>query len=213
MAGRALLDLFYSPCCAFCSRPDRRGVCPDCEARLPRPAHPVWERPDVGCCAAPMAYRGMAREAVMRFKFGRKPELAAGLALLLARCAAELPAFDLVTWVPLSDRRRRERGYDQARLLARSAGRALGKPSAALLKKVRHNPPQSGSDEETRRSNVSGAYRALSVPQGARILLIDDVITTGATLAECRRVLLEAGAASVVCACAAAAEAPWGRRI
>lgn len=208
MAGSILPELLYPTRCAFCGARESSGVCTDCAARLPRLARTLRESPELGHYTAPVAYRDMAREAVHRLKFGRNPSAAAGLGRLLAECAAELPAFDAITWVPVSKQRRRKRGYDQAELLARAAGRLLGVKPCVLLVKMRDNPPQSGQDDEKRRENVRGAYRALPAAEGRRVLLIDDVITTGATLAECRRALLGAGAASVDCACFAAAVLP-----
>ena len=122
----------------------------------------------------------------------------------MAQCAQdrlkETP--DLLTWAPLSRKRLRERGYDQAELLARTAGRALDLPAAALLQKRRHTQPQSGLEEESdRRANALGAYELLpgGKLEGKRVLLVDDVVTSGATLSECGRVLLQRGAAAVYC--------------
>ena len=127
---------------------------------------------------------------------------------LIAGCAAEhfSGAFDTVTWVPVSPRRLRQRGYDQARLLAESACRLWETKPLPLLRKTVHNPAQSGLKEAAaRRANVLGVYEAVDPERisGHRILLVDDICTTGATLAECARVLREAGAADVVCAAAA----------
>jgi predicted amidophosphoribosyltransferase len=102
--------------------------------------------------------------------------------------------------VPVSRLRRFRRGYDQVELLARAVGKELGIKPARLLKKIRHNPPQSGiSGDAERRANVLGVYRLVKGVEVAdkRILLLDDVITTGATAGECARVLLTAGASQV----------------
>ena len=110
--------------------------------------------------------------------------------------------FDCVTWAPLSRKRRRERGYDQGELLARAMAKRLGLPAAATLVKARHTQPQSGLDSaEARRANALGAYAILNGAEvaGKRVLLADDVVTSGATLSECARTLLEAGAEFVWC--------------
>lgn len=116
--------------------------------------------------------------------------------------------FDALTWVPLSERRRKERGYDQALLLARAVGEHLGMEPEEVLCKMRHTQAQSGLlDGAARRENVRDAYRCIRPGQvsGRRFLLVDDVITTGSTLAACAAVLRQAGAADVVCVTAARA--------
>ena len=106
-----------------------------------------------------------------------------------------------------SSLRKLTRGYDQVELLANAVGRELGMHPVPLLKKVRHNRPQSGiSDAAKRRANVLGAYREVNrqAISGKRILLLDDILTTGATAGEAARVLLTAGASEVHCAAVAA---------
>ena len=130
--------------------------------------------------------------------------MAGALGEEVARCAAEQfsGAFDLVTWVPVSKKRMRERGYDQAELLVRSVCRRWNVRPVRLLRKRVDTPPQSGiEDAAARRANVLGAYEAVTPEriQNSRILLVDDVCTTGATMEECIRMLKEAGAKCVVC--------------
>ena len=148
------------------------------------------------------------REGILRFKFRGASGAADALGALIAQCAAERFSgeFDTVTWVPVSAKRLRRRGYDQARLLAEAACRRWDTAPEALLKKCGDNPAQSGlSDAAARRANVLGMYDPADPARirERRILLIDDVCTTGATLAECARTLREAGAQSVVCAAVA----------
>jgi ComF family protein len=114
----------------------------------------------------------------------------------------------VLTFVPTGFRRVRGRGYDQSRLIARELSKLTGIPCRRLLVKRRDNPPQSLiSDDSRRRANVLGAYRALKGrAEDMRVLLVDDVFTTGATLTECARVLLTAGAKSVDAVVAAAAD-------
>ena len=207
----ALLDLIFPAKCPFCGRVlDRPGICDTCRGELPRTegADALRRGPGGFLCAAPLWYQGLAREGLHRFKFRGMSSAAAPLGELIAGCAAEhfSGAFDTVTWVPVSPRRLRQRGYDQARLLAESACRLWETKPLPLLRKTVHNPAQSGLKEAAaRRANVLGVYEAVDPERisGHRILLVDDICTTGATLAECARVLREAGAADVVCAAAA----------
>lgn len=200
-----LLDLIFPPRCAFCRAVGVHGVCPDCERSLPYASTQLCEGAQFGKCASPLLYEGAVRESLLRFKFHGVQSAAEGYGQLLARCAAEELGgeFDTVTWVPVSGERERERGYDQAYLLAEEAARLWGVEPVRLLRKVRNNAAQSGlSSAAERRGNVLGVYRAENIERitGARILLIDDILTTGSTLGECVRVLKEAGAESVVCA-------------
>ena len=198
------LARLFPPKCVLCRGllgPEETDLCGACRQDLP-----TVERIDAAVrytdgCAAALYYEGRVRESVLRYKFsGRSGYAAAYGRILGARILREFPqGFDLVTFVPVSSRRRRQRGYDQGELLARAVGRELGIPAARTLKKIRNNPAQSGiQDAARRRANVVGAYRlAGRDPRGLRILLVDDVLTTGATLSECARVLQTAGAESV----------------
>lgn len=207
----AFLDLLFPPKCPFCRKvQDRPGICPQCEKALPwtEDAESLREGPGGLRCAAPLWYEDLARDGLLRLKFQGVSASAEPLGELIARCAAEQFSgeFDTVTWVPVSRRRLRERGYDQARLLAEAACRLWDTKPVRLLEKTTHNPAQSGiSGAAARRANVLGVYEPVNPEQirGKRILLIDDICTTGATLTECIRVLRDAGAEAVMCAAVA----------
>lgn len=204
-----LLDLLFPPKCPFCQsilETPADPVCPACQKSLPWLVGRAGERKvdfTQGCCS-PLAYRGAVREAIHRYKFSGVRAYARPFGLLMAQCVQDRPemAADLVTWAPLSRKRRRERGYDQGELLARAMAKRLGLPAVPTLVKARHTQPQSGLDSaEARRANALGAYAILNGAEvaGKRVLLADDVVTSGATLSECARTLLEAGAECVWC--------------
>jgi ComF family protein len=147
---------------------------------------------------------GGAREAVHRLKYGGGSALAAPLARPMAEYwrATPLPA-DVFVAVPLHIARERERGYNQAHLLGRELGQLVGlTPLGGTLRRERNTPAQVGLDASARRANVAGAF-SYQVPRrgegvrGLRVLLVDDVCTTGATLEACSVALKAAGAASV----------------
>lgn len=154
-------------------------------------------------------YEEYVRRCIVRYKFHGARHMAPGLGRCLAiKLLQDGPEeYDLLTWVPVSTLRRIARGYDQSRLLAENVGRELGISPISCLKKIRNNKKQSTlRDAAQRRANVLGAYRVTNPHgvEGKKILLIDDVLTTGATAGECARVLLTAGAKEVHCAVLAA---------
>ena len=214
MSWRArMVDFLFPPKCPFCRRvTEGQRVCPKCEKALSWTEGKDREQVLSGGlrCASPLWYEDLAREGILRFKFhgGAGAEV---LGALLADCAAERYSgeFDLVTWVPVSKKRLKKRGFDQARYLTGSMCVDWHTEPLETLRKVVDNPAQSGIDSpEERRANVLGVYEAVKPERfaGKRLLLIDDIRTTGATLAECVRVLKEAGAADVLCLTLAAAE-------
>ena len=142
------------------------------------------------------AYEGVLRELIHLYKYGRVKTLARPLSGLLAQALPRDEAFDAVVPVPLYWRRRLQRGFNQSELLARSLSRRTGIPVVKALGRVRPTPAQAGLSNSARRQNVSQAFRARSV-QGKRILLIDDVMTTGATASSCAAALKHAGARRV----------------
>ena len=204
-----VLNLLFPPKCPFCGKVlDVPGICPACDKTLPWATEPDGERKLAGGLrvAAPLWYEAVAREGLLRLKFRGGSAAAVPLGEEVARCAAERfgGEFDTVTWVPVSRKRLRKRGYDQSELLARAACRLWDTKPERLLVKTVDNPAQSGiQDAAARRANVLGVYESIGAVQGKRILLMDDICTTGATLSECARVLQDAGAADVVCVTAA----------
>ena len=214
-------ELLYPPKCVLCRRLLQKGevdLCRDCRVNAPVYPYGAKNLPPKGkvnlhfldSFTAIWYYEESVRRSLHRFKFYRAPHLANGYGrMLAAKLIQELPqGVDCITWVPVSTRRRLRRGYDQAELLARALARELKIPIARTLKKVRHNPPQSGIvSPEARRANVLGAYvpvGKLSIA-GKRILLVDDIFTTGSTCEECARVLSAMGAKEIHCAAVASA--------
>ena len=206
-----LLELFYPTRCIFCRRltSDREPVCRICRKELPytRGAEQVQKISNTKGCVSPLFYEGKVRQSLLRYKFHGATGYSDVFGEFLSKCIDENEiSCDIITWAPLSRRRLRRRGYDQARLIAEAISKELGVPCVALLRKRRNNRAQSGTGSpEKRRANVQGVYEAVNrdfIP-GARILLVDDIVTTGATVSECARVLLMNGAACVYGAAAA----------
>ncbi len=145
---------------------------------------------------------GTIRQAILLFKYGGRPSLGCHLGRLMVEAAERLfdpGEFDLLVPVPLHPRREHERGFNQAAVLAEEVGRGLGLLSGRrVLRRVRPTGAQSGGRQE-RGENVKGAFRVARADrvEGRRLLIIDDVLTTGATVNECAKALLAAGAADV----------------
>ncbi len=165
-------------------------------------------------------YADPLKRLILAYKYGRRAELGPTLGMLLAQrvaLAVWADQVDLVVPVPLHWTRRAGRGFNQAALLAREAGRAVGVPAARSgLLRVRPTPHQTRLPPSRRRANVRGAFAVRSgkgVLEGRQILLVDDVMTSGATVGECARTLRKAGAAAVYVAVVAVAGldevGPW----
>jgi len=143
------------------------------------------------------AYEGTLRKLIHLFKYNGMRALAAPLGELLGNALPRDRQFDVVTAVPLHWRRRWMRGFNQSELLGREISRRRGIPSVRALRRGFATRAQAGLSNSQRRENVSGAFRARKRLNGTRILLIDDVMTTGATAAACAIALKKAGARSV----------------
>lgn len=207
-----ILDIFFPAKCLLCQRVlsrDETDLCHNCRKdteEYPKPKHKISF---VAGWTAMWYYNGNVRHSLLLYKFYNRRSYGAVYGRLLAMMLSSkrLCNYDILTWVPVSRRRRWLRGYDQVELIARSAGQELNTPAIAVLKKIKHTKPQSRlPDYAQRKANVMGVF---SVPDpaliaGKRILLLDDIITTGATVSECARVLLTAGAKEVSCAAVAA---------
>ena len=210
-----ILDLLFPQKCTFCRKllhSGEIGMCSACRRDLPYTrSHAKRSGDFFSVCVSPLFYEGSVREAILRFKFRDATTYAGLFGKLIADCIREnlSDGYDLISWVPLSAKRLKKRGYDQAMLLAMAAALELNDVAVETLEKHTDVPAQSGmGSAEKRRANISGSYRVPDpeLVAGKRILLIDDIITTGSTLSECARTLLGAGAKAVVCASLARTE-------
>ena len=208
-----ILNLLYPPRCILCRRllkKEETDLCTDC--RYEAPFFPDTKRnlQFLDSFAAVWYYESSVRGSLLRFKFRGARGYAASYGKLLAmRLMQQYPeGFEVLTWIPVSRLRKLRRGYDQVELLAKAVGRELGMIPVSTLKKVRHNRQQSRiSESAQRRANVLGVYRVTDpdLIRDRRVLLLDDILTTGATAGECARVLLTCGAKEIHCAAVAAA--------
>lgn len=199
--------LLFPPKCVLCGKlleDNETDLCHGCRFDSPECASGQKKFPFLNSWTAVWYYEEPVRGSILRYKFCRKRGYASCYGRLLGmKLLQNHPGgFDMLTWVPTALLRKISRGYDQAELLAKAVGTELDMEPMCLLKKVRNNPPQSGiTGQAERRANVLGAYRLTDGTQleGKRILLLDDIITTGATAGEAARMLLTAGAKEVHC--------------
>ena len=208
---RRLLEWLFPRKCILCRgllEKEETDLCRACRLDQPEYRYGTKKVPHIGDLTALWRYEGQIRKSLHRYKFGNARHYALAYGRLLAmRVGQELPRADIVTWVPVSAKRLRSRGYDQAQLLAEALAPELGLPAERTLEKFRDNRANSGlKDPAQRRANVLGVYRTVQPERlrGKRVLLLDDIITTGATASECARVLLTAGAEEVYFAAVAA---------
>ena len=201
---RFLLQFFFPARCLFCRKhlPYDTKV-PFCEScRLYLASLSPRELPiPAGSCLYLLDYAADIRRAILAYKFHGKAQYAKPLGELLVPLISRLGQVDVLTWAPVSALRLVGRGYDQSRLLAEAAGRVLHIPVKRMLRKRRHTRRQSRTAGQDRAENVRGAYSLAAGchPVGCRIVLIDDIVTTGSTISECSRVLTDAGAQEVIC--------------
>lgn len=204
-----VLDWFFPSKCIFCRKVlDNTDLCEECASKLPyTKGDSISQKfPHIKTCVSPLFYDGEVREAILRYKFWGMAVYAHRFGLIIADCVEnnlDCGDIDVISYVPLSRKRLRKRGYNQAQLLAETVSCELGIACVPTLKKPVDNPAQSGTKNSgERRKNVQGVYAADKKTDiaGKSVLLIDDVVTTGSTLSECAKTLKEAGALYVYCA-------------
>jgi competence protein ComFC len=223
---RTITDLIYPHFCVICHTGlEDEWLCTECQAtaqRIQPPFCHTCSRPFFGaisepfrcphcednafafdCAVSPYLARGAVRELIHRLKYAGQFHLRTTIANWLwaafsdPRIAAE--PFDAIVPVPLHPVRTRERGYDQVSALAEIVARRANKPLLKCLRRHRYTQTQTVLDRDTRARNLHNAFdlRKSTAVLGKRILLLDDVLTTGSTLNECAKVLRSGGAVSV----------------
>jgi len=235
LAGIA--DIIFPPCCVVCGellqRHSSLALCKNClqgisfivsplcpRCGMPFPAEEggdhlcgqcLLEEKPYALARSVGRYEGTILTAIHKFKYHGKTGIGKALGGIMADFASgiwEMGTFDLIIPVPLHIKRLRERGFNQAVILARALSNRFHVPlDFSSLKRTRFTPPQVGLGRKERLANVKGAF-SITTPRkiaGKKILLIDDVYTTGSTLVECSRVLLDANAEAVAILTAARA--------
>ena len=204
--------------CAFCGRKvkiadsvfnnEHMCICRECNSLIKiAPFNFLHKGTEhVSFVASPMYYTSLVRNAIHNLKFSSMPQISKALGYYIntyisvfESCDESLLSdFDLLVPVPLSLKRQNERGYNQAELLANEISKHFNiETHRDILRKVKDTPPQSTLSPKERKHNLDGAYKCKKDVKGKRILLVDDVFTTGSTLEHCAKELIDNGALSV----------------
>ena len=218
-----ILNWLYPPACIACKvmLPVNMGnfyICERCEPLFERAQLPFCkkcgqklESEDENCAScfgksfyfesnvSVFVYDELMRDLLHDMKFRNKKRIATGLGLLFAKYI-EIPNEDyILTWLPMHPKKQKERGFNQAEVMAKEIAKALGVTCRNIIRRVIDTPAQSGLHPKLRQENVKGVFeiiKGLSV-QGASIVIIDDIFTTGASVNECAKVLKEGGAKKI----------------
>jgi len=200
-----ILHMFFPPKCILCKKllaEEETDLCRSCRENQPEyPSH-KFNLSFLAQWTGLWYYKENVRNSILRYKFyGRRHYAGAYGRLLAMKLQKEgWDDTDILTWAPISRRRKFRRGYDQVELFGTALAQELGLSLVPTLRKIRHTKPQSTmGGAAQRRANILGAFEVIdpALIRGKRILLLDDIVTTGATASECGRVLLTAGAKEV----------------
>lgn len=202
---RKLAAILFPERCPYCRDVVKpcETACEDCKEIINAKTYRTVIRDDYLVLSA-VPYKDECSDAILRLKFGKRKQYAYQLAKLMAeKMQAEFKAldFDAITFVPLHKETLKDRGFNQSELLAKYISELLQIPCESYLKKCKKTKPQHEVIGEKREENVKGVFKLSGKPdiKGKKILLIDDIVTTGFTLAECAKVLTENEAEEIFC--------------
>lgn len=212
-----LLEMIFPPKCPYCSctLTDNMTECSSCRSEYPtKPRVEYTLSGDI--CTAPFTYEGVIADALKDYKFrGRlfnAKSFSAAIVSALKMTGTDISEADVITCVPMTKGRRKKRGFNQAEILAKRTAPLIGKPFRNLLRRDVESVYQHYLENEERKIQNKNYYSCISIDEvkGKKILLIDDIMTSGATLSSCCGVLKDNGAKSVICAVTAIAKKQKG---
>ena len=202
---RRLLAIIFPERCPYCCEVIKplEYACEDCKESMTSEAY-TRKIQGIYEVFSAFPYEGKYKDAILRLKFGKAKQFAPQLAQITAERLSEctdVSDFDVITYVPLHKDTLKERGFNQSELLARYLSETLGLPCEEILKKTKKNKPQHKLLKNERQKNVEGVFGCTKkkLAKGRRIIVVDDIITTGCTLSECVKVLGENGAGEIFC--------------
>ena len=206
------LNSLFPVRCPYCDKviESEQYACDDCRKNFPEVSLTTYIEGGYSC-VAPFLYKDCYAEAVKRFKFQSRAQYAKALAFAIVTAMGDSGtdlSFDYVTCVPMHKEQKLKRGYNQSELLAKECADLMRIKYIDALEKFKKNQVQHSLSGAERRKNVKGVYRALNAEKikDKRILLVDDIVTTGSTLAECTKILSKADCGEICCAAVCSVE-------
>ncbi|MBQ2825474.1 MAG: ComF family protein [Clostridia bacterium] len=202
---RKLLAVFFPERCPYCGDVIKPLdiACEDCKEEMTSDKI-ITQIAGIYEVLSPFPYDGKYKDAILKIKFGKRKQFAPQLADIMAESLKkykDVSQFDVITFVPLHKDTLKNRGFNQSELLARYLSEKLNIPCETLLKKTKKNKPQHKLLARERKKNVEGVFGCTDkkLIKKRRILLVDDIVTTGLTLSECIKVLKSNGAEEIFC--------------
>lgn len=200
-----ITDLVFPRRCPYCSTviESNEHACKKCLEKMP--VDGIYQGVGLGYrCVSALPYKGKYRHAVLKFKFKNKTQYSKEFAVLIAdevRKSYPDMVFDCITYVPMHKDALKKRGYNQSELLAKDVSHLLQIPCTVTLDKIKKTKPQHKLSGKKRKTNLRGAFKAVDKQyiNGKTILLLDDIVTTGSTLAECCKTLQKAKPSLICC--------------
>ena len=202
-----VLDILYPKVCSFCGKIQKNSLCPKCKRELNNSKNVTIQNYSdwyFSRHCSLFSYEGRIKDMLLRYKFGNQPYLQEGLGNFILqdkKSCGFLKNYDIIIPVPISKKRKKQRGYNQSELLVRTLAKEMVnlQPMIGILQKQKDTVAQSLLTKQQRKTNLIGAYFVKHKEKitGKKILLLDDIFTTGSTVSECSKVLLEAGAQTI----------------
>ena len=200
-----ILDLIYPQVCGICGKIDSKSLCNKCKIKLEKEF--VFQTDNYENDISKnfiehnyfFKYENIIRSQILALKFQEKPYIYKTITYFLKnmkKSFEKLKKYDIIIIVPISKQRKRERGYNQSYLIAKEISKIIQKPIAKnILQKEKHTVPQSSLNKKERETNIKGVYKSQNTKKlhNKKILLIDDIYTTGNTVNECAKVLVQQG--------------------
>lgn len=200
-----ILDIIYPQTCGICGKTNKNSLCNRCKIKLEREYHFKTDNYEYDFSKNFIEhnyffkYENLIRSQILALKFQEKPYVYKTIAYFLKnmqKSFENLKKYDIIVVVPISNKRKKDRGYNQTELIAKEISKIIKVPiSNKILYKIKHTVPQSTLNQKQREKNTKGVYKAYNIKKiyNKKILIIDDIYTTGNTVNECANIIVQNG--------------------